>query len=117
MKELLKELKALSDPTRLRIIMALRDEEVCVCHITEMMGLSISTISKHLSILYDAGIVEREKTSRWIFYKLDEKKLGTDKSITFDVIEKLKDEPLFAKDKSFLKNLLTQNIDSACIKR
>ena len=47
-----------------------QDGELCVCRITELFGLAASTVSKHLSILYQAGLVESRKEGRWIYYRL-----------------------------------------------
>ncbi len=62
--------KALSDENRVRMLLALRDGELCVCQITELFGLAASTTSKHLSILYHAGLVDSRKEGRWIYYSL-----------------------------------------------
>jgi DNA-binding transcriptional ArsR family regulator len=61
--------KALADPNRVRMLLALRGRELCVCQVTELFGLAPSTISKHLSILFQAGLVESRKDGRWIYYK------------------------------------------------
>jgi DNA-binding transcriptional ArsR family regulator len=65
--------KALADATRVRLIMALRQRELCACQITELFGLAPSTMSKHLSILYQAGLVTSRKEGRWIHYALPDK--------------------------------------------
>jgi ArsR family transcriptional regulator, arsenate/arsenite/antimonite-responsive transcriptional repressor len=70
MRELLNITRALSDENRVRILMSLRDGELCVCQIIEMLGLAPSTVSKHLSILYQACLVESRKEGRWIYYQL-----------------------------------------------
>jgi len=62
--------KALSDETRVRALMALADGEACVCQIIEILRLSPSTVSKHMSILQQAGLVERRKDGRWHYYCL-----------------------------------------------
>jgi DNA-binding transcriptional ArsR family regulator len=66
--------KALADETRVRILMALRDGELCVCQITELFGMAPSTISKHLSILAQAGLVASRKADRWVYYRLPDQK-------------------------------------------
>ena len=63
------QLKALSDETRLRMFTAMEDREWCVCQLIELTGLAPSTVSKHLSVLHQAGLVERRKTGRWKYYK------------------------------------------------
>ncbi len=61
--------RALADETRVRALLALRNGELCVCQITELFGLAPSTVSKHLSILFQAGLVESRKAGRWIYYR------------------------------------------------
>jgi ArsR family transcriptional regulator len=66
-----KVLKALSHPARLRIVDELAEhDEVCVCDLTEVVGTDISTVSRHLSQLKNAGIVESEKHGQMVFYRL-----------------------------------------------
>lgn len=62
--------KALAEENRVRIILALRDGELCVCQIIELLGLAPSTVSKHMSVLRQAGIVEGRKDGRWMYYRL-----------------------------------------------
>ena len=57
MREFMAITKALSDPNRVRILLALRRGELCVCQITELFGFAPSTVSKHLSILHHAGLI------------------------------------------------------------
>ena len=73
MRELLAITNALSDPTRVRILLALRRGELCVCQITELFGLAPSTISKHLSLLHHAGLIHSRKSERWVHYRLPDK--------------------------------------------
>lgn len=63
-------MKALAHPTRLFIIDQLAAEERCVCEMTEMIGSDVSTVSKHLSVLKDAGIVADDKRGNQVFYSL-----------------------------------------------
>jgi DNA-binding transcriptional ArsR family regulator len=65
--------KALSDSSRVRILLALRSGELCVCQITELFGFAPSTVSKHLSILQQAGLVHSRKSERWVYYRLPDK--------------------------------------------
>jgi ArsR family transcriptional regulator len=65
--------KALADPTRLRLISlvaAHEDAEACVCELTDPVGLSQPTVSHHLKILVDAGILTREQRGKWAYYRL-----------------------------------------------
>lgn len=61
---------ALSDPGRLRMLMALQGRSLCVCEMTELMGLAPSTVSKHLSVLKDAGLIKESKRGRWVYHEL-----------------------------------------------
>lgn len=70
MREFLHLTRALADPTRLRALLALRGGELCVCQITELFGLAPSTVSKHLTLLHQAGLVTQRKEGRWIYYRL-----------------------------------------------
>jgi ArsR family transcriptional regulator, arsenate/arsenite/antimonite-responsive transcriptional repressor len=66
-------LKALADPARLRIlslIAAQPEEEACVCHLTEPIGLSQPTMTHHLQVLHAAGILDRDKRGAWVYYKV-----------------------------------------------
>ena len=63
-------LKAMSHPTRLFIVDTLAKGEQCVCKLTEMVGDDVSTISRHLSVLRNAGIVSAEKRGMQVFYRL-----------------------------------------------
>jgi DNA-binding transcriptional ArsR family regulator len=62
--------KALADEQRLRILMLLRNGELCVCQVVAVLKLANSTISKHLSILAAAGLVEARRDGRWSYYSL-----------------------------------------------
>jgi ArsR family transcriptional regulator len=63
--------KALADPTRVAIINCLSAaDEVCVCHLTETFDLSQPTISHHLKVLREAGLVESSRRGTWAYYRL-----------------------------------------------
>ena len=68
-----KILKALSDKNRIRIIKMLQIKQLCVCEIREVLRLAISTVSKHLSIVRDAGLIVDSKDGKWINYKINPK--------------------------------------------
>lgn len=65
--------KALSDQHRVRALLALRRGELCVCQLIDLFALAPSTVSKHMSILKQAGLVDSRKDSRWVYYRLVEK--------------------------------------------
>jgi len=63
-------LQALGDPVRLRIVRLLREREQCVCHLTEVLGLSQPTVSHHMGLLKRAGLVLDRRDARWTYYRL-----------------------------------------------
>ncbi len=70
MREFLNVAKAISDETRTRILMFLRSGELCVCQIVDVLGLAPSTVSKHMAIMMQAGLVDFRKDGRWRYYRL-----------------------------------------------
>ena len=62
--------KALGHPSRLHIVETLEKGESCVCELVEQIGADFSTVSKHLTILKDTGIVEDDKRGKMVFYRL-----------------------------------------------
>ncbi len=70
--------KALADPARVRLVnlLATSDEPVCVCNLTEPLGLSQPTVSHHLKKLTQAGLLEREQRGVWAFYSLNREALS-----------------------------------------
>lgn len=70
MKTFLKVMKALSDPSRVRIMKMLQKKVMCVCEITAALGVAQSTASKHLKILEDAGLITFYKEGLWVNYAL-----------------------------------------------
>jgi ArsR family transcriptional regulator, arsenate/arsenite/antimonite-responsive transcriptional repressor len=70
MREFIKVMKALSDPNRVKMIKLLQRKVLCVCEIKEALGLAQSTVSKHLKILEEAGLVNFTKDGLWVNYHL-----------------------------------------------
>ena len=62
--------RALADENRIRILMALRGRQLCVCQVTAFLDLAPSTTSKHLSILRQGRLIESNKQGRWVYYRL-----------------------------------------------
>lgn len=63
--------KAMADKTRLRIMALLQIEELCVCELTEILGMSQPAISQHLRKLKNAKLVKERKEGQWVYYSLD----------------------------------------------
>lgn len=70
MKNITSIIKALADENRLRAVMALRNRELCACQLNALLDLAPSTVSKHMSILRQARLVESRKAGRWVYYQL-----------------------------------------------
>ncbi len=115
MREFIRITKALADEKRVRTLLALRKGELCVCQITELFGLAVSTVSKHLSILYQAGLVESRKEARWIFYQLPGKDAPAMVREALNWIEKSNaDAPQVLADNQQLKKILQQDPAELC---
>ena len=77
---LARALRVLADATRLRIlslIQAQPEQEACICHLTEPLGLTQPTVSYHMKVLLDAGLVEREQRGSWAFFRVVPEQLGS----------------------------------------
>lgn len=71
MKNMLRITKAVSDANRVRILMALaHQEQLCACHICDLLQISAPSVSRHMNILETAGLVTARKDSRWVYYRL-----------------------------------------------
>ena len=109
--------KALADENRLRALCALGGRELCVCEIIEMLGLAPSTVSKHMSILRQARLIEGRKQGRWMYYRL----AGRDASAAVRnalkwVGQSLKDDAQVAKDKKVIDRLVRTREQRTCNK-
>jgi ArsR family transcriptional regulator len=72
-------LRVVADPTRLRLLSLIAASpagEGCVCDLTAPLGLSQPTVSHHLKVLHDAGVLERDKRGRWVYYRINAEPLG-----------------------------------------
>ncbi len=70
MKHFIKVIKALSDPNRVKIVKMLQEKPMCVCEIQAAIELAQPTVSNHLKILDDAGLVTYRKSGLWVNYQL-----------------------------------------------
>lgn len=70
MKQFIRVMKALSDPNRVRVIKMLGSKQLCVCELRDLIGLAQSTVSKHMKVLEEAGLVDYHKEGSWIIYRL-----------------------------------------------
>ena len=107
--------KALGDENRVRMLLALQGGELCVCQITELFGLAASTTSKHLSILYQAGLLDSRKEGRWIYYSLPGKAASAAAREAIRWVGKaLAKDPRIAADAARLKKVLALDPVKLC---
>lgn len=109
--------KALADETRLRALAALGAGELCLCQLIEVLGLAPSTVSKHMSLLHQAGLLERRKEGRWHFYRLAGS--GAEPRVLSAlawVLEDLAGDPTVTRDAARLAAVRQQDLEvlSAC---
>ncbi len=115
MREFMAVTKALADDNRVRMLLALRRRELCVCQIIELVGLAPSTVSKHMSILKQSRLVDSRKDGRWIYYRL----AGADAPLAVKlairwVWQSLADDPQVAADSDRLEEILKIDPQELC---
>lgn len=100
--------RALADENRIRILMALREREMCVCQVTGFLDLSPSTTSKHLSILRQARLIASRKKGKWVYYRLadDPSSSGMVREALAWVSSSVGDSPLIREDASRIEAIL-----------
>lgn len=114
MQDFLSLTKALSDETRVRALLSLAQGELCVCQIIGLLGLSPSTVSKHMSLLQQAGLVRRRKEGRWAYYRLAGREASpTARQALRWVLKSLGDEPTIAADSKRLCCIRTRDREEA----
>lgn len=115
MRQFLRITKALADETRLRIILGLQAGELCVCQITELLQLAPSTISRHLYLLAQAGLIEKRKTGKWVFYRLAEADASTDVKASIELtIRALAKANRIRQDAALLKDIKERQLEENC---
>ena len=102
--------KALGEPNRLAIVLMLKERKMYVCEIVAVLPVSFSTISSHLKVLLNAGIVEKERDGKWIVYSLSSDKMIGD--VIEAVIKRLKSDRGF---KELLETIKKLNRDECAL--
>jgi DNA-binding transcriptional ArsR family regulator len=115
MRDLMAVFKALADENRVRILLALDGKELCLCQIVELLGLAHSTVSKHVTILKQARLVESRKEGRWVYCRLaDDDTPREARQITQVVAELLANDPRVQSDAKRLKQILKIDPEELC---
>jgi DNA-binding transcriptional ArsR family regulator len=116
MREFMNIVKALADENRVRALLSLRGGELCVCQIIELLKLAPSTVSKHMSVLKQARLVEATKRGRWVYYKLpheaETSQLAAD--ATSFVFEAVLNDPTILRDDEELRRILREHPHDLC---
>jgi ArsR family transcriptional regulator, arsenate/arsenite/antimonite-responsive transcriptional repressor len=118
MRDFMAITKALSDENRVRMLLALRRRELCLCQIVALMRLSTSTVSKHMSILKQARLVDNRKEGRWMFYRLSG---GDAPAAARDAVEwvfkSVAKEPQILQDRKRLDEILQVDVHTLCAEK
>jgi DNA-binding transcriptional ArsR family regulator len=115
MREYLAVAKAIADSSRARILKLLEAKPLCVCQIVAVLGLRPSTVSKHLSILRQAGLVEDEKSGKWVRYALARENVNAFNQTALALLKAwLNDDKRVLSDREKLKRVLALPLEEVC---
>jgi ArsR family transcriptional regulator, arsenate/arsenite/antimonite-responsive transcriptional repressor len=114
MRELVAIAKALGDPIRIRIVAALRNGELCVCELVDSLDISQSSLSSHLQICRQVGLLTTRKESRWIYYSLSTRYAPLIERIFSELQTVGRDEQLL-RDAKRLKKRLQMREGGRCV--
>lgn len=115
MRDWLELFKALADENRLRALAALKGGELCVCQLIALLDLAPSTVSKHLSILRSARLVDSRKQGRWMYYRLARDCRTPSASRVLAVLfADLDRTDGLAADRKRMKKIVDEGVESLC---
>jgi DNA-binding transcriptional ArsR family regulator len=115
MFEFLNITKALAEENRVRILLALEGNELCVCQIIELLELAPSTVSKHMSVLRQARLVESRKDGRWMFFRIADESAPAEVNEAVAWVKKsLSPNKRIREDAKRLKEILKIDRDILC---
>lgn len=106
-------MRAVADPARVRLLLALRGGECCVCQLVALLELAPSTVSKHLAILQSSGLVTRRKSGRWAHYRLAES-LGEMARRALAAVEAAAESEEARRDAARLSELRGADLEALC---
>ncbi len=105
-KNLTRTGKALGDPQRVRALAALRGGELCLCRLIALIKLAPSTVSKHMSLLIQAGLVLSRKEGRWVHYRMANGRVPLHVRAALELVDTaLRDDPQAARDARALRRI------------
>ncbi len=116
MRTLLAATKAFSDPTRVRVILALRQHELCVCEICDALGVVQSTLSTHLQYLRQTGLVVTRNDGKWVYYALTREFSRVAKALVKLHKVEIDADPQLRRDaRKLAKRLALRAADACCV--
>jgi ArsR family transcriptional regulator, arsenate/arsenite/antimonite-responsive transcriptional repressor len=116
MKELVWAAKAFADPSRVRILAALREQELCVCELCDSLGATQSTLSTHLRVIRNAGLVSARKQGKWMYYAIAPGAKRLVDSLFRFFSDSLETDAILQRDaKEFRRRLSLRDNGSCCV--
>ena len=113
-KDTLNILKVLAEESRLRIFAALYGQELCVCQIVALLGLAASTTSKHLALMYQAGLLDQRKDGRWAYYSTSDEWCRQNSNLVSWLLVEFKTSKKVNADAERLLEILAMPLDQLC---
>lgn len=113
-KELVLTAKAFADASRVRILMALRKKELCVCELCDALGITQSTLSTHLQVIRNAGLVSARKEGKWMYYAITPKAANLLDSFLQFFSDALKADATLRRDANKLAQRLSLRTNGSC---
>jgi DNA-binding transcriptional ArsR family regulator len=108
---------ALADRQRLRALRALRNGELCVCQIIELLRLAPSTVSRHMAVLKSAGLVESRKEQRWMLFRLPDQPDALVRNALNGAFDAVADGQSAVEDARRMREILKQDREELCRRR
>ena len=115
MHEIIAVGQAIVDPTRVRIIASLRRGELCVCELVDALEINQSTLSGHLQVLRQTGLVTTRKEGRWIYYSLTDQKTALIEALFSNMQPDGGTDPLLRRDSRRIERRLAIRKDGRCV--
>lgn len=115
MQDIMDMLKALADEKRMRILYALKSGELCVCQLIALLELAPSTVSKHLTILRSARLVDSRKEGRWMYYRLSKEfRPSSAGKVLTHLLSDMEGTAEIVADQKRLKKICREGLDALC---
>jgi DNA-binding transcriptional ArsR family regulator len=112
MREFLSIAKALSDESRVRALLSIKNGELCLCQIIDVLGLSPATVSRHMNVLHQAGLVQRRKDGKWHYYSLVSEAENSSARRALDwTLQELRNDPAIREDSCRIRVVRRQNLE------